>query len=58
VTGGWRKLYNKEIHDLCSWEGHTARMGDMINAYIILIGKPEGKRLSEDLGVDGRVILK
>jgi hypothetical protein len=41
VTGEWRKLYNKELHDLYSspsiiriiksrrmrWEGHVARMG-------------------------------
>jgi hypothetical protein len=27
------------------------------NANKILIGNPEGKRYSEDLGVDGRVIL-
>jgi len=24
--------------------GHVARTGDMINAYKILIGKPEGKK--------------
>jgi hypothetical protein len=41
VTGEWRKLHNKELHDLCSsssiiriiksrrmrWVGHVARMG-------------------------------
>jgi hypothetical protein len=41
VTGGWRKLHNEELHDLCSspsiiriiksrrmrWAGHVARMG-------------------------------
>jgi hypothetical protein len=32
-------------------------MGE-INPYTILIGKPEGKSHSEDLGVDGRGILK
>jgi hypothetical protein len=32
-------------------------MEDMIKAYSILIGKPEGKRLG-DLGLDGRIILK
>jgi hypothetical protein len=26
--------------------------------YIVLIGKPEGKDHLEDLGVDGRIILK
>jgi hypothetical protein len=28
--------------------------GRMRNAYSILVGKPEGKRI-EDLGVDGRI---
>jgi hypothetical protein len=27
------------------YPGHVACMGDMINAYKILIGKPEGKKL-------------
>jgi len=26
------------------WAGHVARMGEMRNAYSILVGKPEGKR--------------
>jgi hypothetical protein len=26
------------------WAGHVARMGELRNAYRILIGKPEGKR--------------
>jgi hypothetical protein len=26
------------------WEGHIARMGEMINAYTILVGKPVRKR--------------
>jgi len=25
------------------WVGHVARMGEMKNAYTILVGKPEGK---------------
>jgi hypothetical protein len=58
VTGGWRKLHNKELHNLYSspnirifkarrmrCEGHVARMGEKINAYRILVGKPEGRRL-------------
>jgi hypothetical protein len=32
-------------------------VGD-INAYDILVGKPEGKNPSEDLGVDRKIILK
>jgi hypothetical protein len=27
------------------WAGHVAQMGEMRNAYRILMGKPEGKRL-------------
>jgi hypothetical protein len=32
-------------------------MEELINAYIFA-GKPEGKRHSEDLSVDGRIIVK
>jgi hypothetical protein len=59
VTGGWRKLHNEELHNLYSspniirmiksrwmrWAGHVARMGEKRNAYRILVGKPEDKRL-------------
>jgi hypothetical protein len=52
VTGGWRKLYNEELHNLysspntirminsrwMSWVGHGARMGEKRNAYRILVG--------------------
>jgi hypothetical protein len=58
VTGGWRKLHNKELHNLYSspsiirviksrrmrWVWHAARLGERRNAYRILVGKPEGKR--------------
>jgi hypothetical protein len=57
VTGEWRKLHNKEHHDLCSsatiiriiksrrmrWAYHVARMGARRNAYRLFVGKPEGK---------------
>jgi hypothetical protein len=53
VAGGWRKL-----HDLypspsiiriiksrrIRWAGHVARMGETRNVYMLLVGKPEGKR--------------
>jgi hypothetical protein len=52
-------LHNEELHDLYSssniiriiklrrirWTGHVARMGEKRNAYRLLVGKPEGKRL-------------
>jgi hypothetical protein len=58
VTGEWRKLHNEGLHDLYSspsiiriiksrrmrWASHVARMGKKMNAYRLLVGKPEGKR--------------
>jgi hypothetical protein len=58
LTGRWRKLHNEEIHNLYSspsiiriikssrmrWAGHVARMGEKRNVYMLLVGKPEGKR--------------
>jgi hypothetical protein len=60
VTGEWRKLHNEELNDLYSlptivrvvksrrikWAEHVARMG-VVRAwywYMVLVGKPEGKR--------------
>jgi hypothetical protein len=59
VMGGWRKLHNEELRDLCSspiiiriikskmmrWAEHVARMGERRNVYSLLTGKPEGKIL-------------
>jgi hypothetical protein len=58
VTGMWRKLHNEELHNLHSspsiiriiklrrmrWAGHVARIGEKRNVYMLLVGKPEGKR--------------
>jgi hypothetical protein len=58
VTGEWRKLHSEELHNLYScpdiirqmksrrmrWAGHAARMGEELNLYKVLVGKPEGKR--------------
>jgi len=40
------------------WTGQVARMEDMINAYEILIGIPQGKKPLKDLGVDRRITLE
>jgi hypothetical protein len=40
------------------WAGHVACIGEMRNAYKILVGKPAGKSYSEDLDVDGRIVLE
>jgi hypothetical protein len=41
------------------WAGHGARMSDRKGAYRVLVGGPEGERDHlEDLGLDGRIILK
>jgi hypothetical protein len=58
VTGGWRKLHNKELHGLYSspsifrvikarrmrWAGHVERTGEVRGAHNILVGRPEGMR--------------
>jgi hypothetical protein len=57
VTGGWRKLHNKELHNLYSspsivrikvsrkmrWELHVTQLATKRNACRFLVGKPEGK---------------
>ncbi|PNF13788.1 hypothetical protein B7P43_G12429, partial [Cryptotermes secundus] len=46
VTGVWRKLHNEELHNLrMRWAWHVARMGVKRNAYRILVGLSERKRL-------------
>jgi len=58
VTGEWRRLHNEERNDLYSspnivrvikskrmrWAGHVARMGEERGVYMVLVGKPEGRR--------------
>jgi hypothetical protein len=57
-NGSWRKLRNNELHSLYSspnivrviksrrmrWAGHVARMGEGRGIYMVLVGRPEGKR--------------
>jgi hypothetical protein len=58
VTGGWRKVYNEELHNLhpsssiikmiksrrMRWTKHVAQLVDKRNVYRILMGRPEEKR--------------
>jgi hypothetical protein len=58
VTGEWRRLLKEELHDLCSspnvirvmklrrmrWDGHETCVGKRRGAYMVLVGRPEGKR--------------
>jgi hypothetical protein len=57
IIGSWRTFHN-ELHNLYSspnvirkiksrnvrWAGNEARMGEKLNAYMYLVGRPEGKR--------------
>jgi hypothetical protein len=40
------------------WAGHVARIEERRRLYVVLVEKPEGKRLLEGQGVDVRIILK
>jgi hypothetical protein len=40
------------------WARYVTRVAEMRNAHKIPVGKLEGKNHFEDLGVDGRTILK
>jgi hypothetical protein len=56
--GSWRKLHNDELHRLYSspnivrviksrrmrWAGHVAHIGEGRGVYMVLVGRPEGKR--------------
>jgi len=57
VAGNWRRLRNEELHNLYTspdiirviksrgmrWAGHVVRIGEVRNAYKVLVGKLEGK---------------
>jgi hypothetical protein len=72
VTGDWRKLHNREFHNLYSspdiirqikswrvrWAGHVERKLEGRNLYRFLVGKTEGKDHLEDQAVDGRMVSK
>jgi len=55
--GSWEKVHNDELHSLYSspnivkviksrmgWAGHVARMEEGRGVYMVLVGRPEGKR--------------
>jgi uncharacterized protein Veg len=70
--GSWRKLHNVKLHSLYSsayivrviksrrmrWAGHVTRMGEGRDVYRVLVGRLEGRRPLEDLGVGGRITLR
>jgi hypothetical protein len=72
LTGKWRRHHNEELYDLYSARNiirvmKSRRMGrgrayitcgERRGAYRVLVGKPEGGNHLEELGVDGRIILK
>jgi hypothetical protein len=40
------------------WAGHVICIGEMRNAYKILVGKPEGKSHLNNVDMDGRIMSK
>jgi hypothetical protein len=67
-----RRLHNEELNNLYSspnvirviksramkWAGHVARMGEKRDAYMILVGRPGGRRPLGRPKLDRRIILK
>jgi hypothetical protein len=43
------------IETRMKWVGHVLTIREVINAYEIVVGQPEGKNHLEDLGVKGSV---
>jgi len=72
VTGEWTRLHIKELNDLYSspniirvmksrkmrWAGYVACIGDGKGACKILVGRRKRRSHLEDLGEDGRIIVK
>jgi hypothetical protein len=58
ITGCWRMLHNKKLHNLyfspsnirmiasmkMRWARYAAYMGERISAYNVMVGRSEGKR--------------
>jgi hypothetical protein len=67
VTGEWRRLHNEELLTKYysgdqikknEMGGACSTCGERRGAYRVLVGRPEGRDHVEDLGVNGRIILK
>jgi hypothetical protein len=72
VTGDWRKLYNEELHNLCSWPnlvriiksrrmcwaGTVTGMGRRWIHTDFWCESEKERDHQEDLGIGGRIILK
>jgi hypothetical protein len=72
MAGGWRKLYNEQLTNLgpspniirvmksrrVRWAEQLAQMGEMRNAYDILLVKLKGSNHVEDQGINGKVIIE
>ena len=72
ATGQRRSMHSEYLHDLYStsnaigrtksrtmeWARLVAGTGQRKTTYRILAGEPDGKNLSEDLGVEGNLIIK
>jgi hypothetical protein len=72
VTREWRERHNEELTDLYSspnliWviksrrmrlAGYVACMKERRDVYRVLVGKPDEKNNLEDLGVNGRIMLR
>jgi hypothetical protein len=72
VRGEWRRTHKVELYYLCCqlniireikswrmrWPGHVERVEERIDAYRLLVRKPEGKRPLGRVNMDGSIILK
>jgi hypothetical protein len=72
VAGGWRRLHKEELHNLYAspniirvigsrrvrWARHIARMGETKMHTVFRLESQRGRDHSDDLGVDGKVILE
>ena len=72
TTGGWTREHNEELNDLYSspniirviksrrmrWVGREARMAERSGTYRVWCGNLRKRDHLEEIGVDGRIILK